>query len=155
MLYEQQHSWWFGSIRHSAASLPGEVRQSSPVLLPPVTNVRADDTAYQKNSATVRNRGSPVSSKRRAAPITCGTCVFMCNPRSSSRCCASGVRNSFFWNRSPAFAHQAAQARNSAGPRAGSKTAQVVALLQRKNGATLADRKSTRLNSSHLVISDA
>src|ERR1019366_4474772 len=38
----------------------------------------------------------------------------------------------------PAKRAQAAQARNSAGPRAGSKTAQVVALLQRKNGPALA-----------------
>src|ERR1017187_10598527 len=106
MLYEQQHSWWFGPVRHSAASLPGEVRHNSWVLLPPVANVRADDNAYQKNSAAARNRGSPVSSKRRAAPITYGTCVFICSPRNSSRCCASGVRNSFFWNRSPAFAQR-------------------------------------------------
>jgi Protein of unknown function (DUF3489) len=36
-------------------------------------------------------------------------------------------------------AKKAAKAKDSAGPREGSKTAQVVALLQRKNGATLAE----------------
>jgi hypothetical protein len=36
-------------------------------------------------------------------------------------------------------AKKAAKAQESAGPREGSKTAQVVAMLQRKNGATLAE----------------
>jgi hypothetical protein len=36
-------------------------------------------------------------------------------------------------------AKKAAKAQDTAGPRAGSKTAQVVAMLQRKNGATLAE----------------
>ena len=51
----------------------------------------------------------------------------------------------------PAKRAQAAQARNSAGPRAGSKTAQVVALLQRKNGATLAEIMDQMVWQKHTV----
>ncbi|HXN49225.1 MAG TPA: DUF3489 domain-containing protein [Bryobacteraceae bacterium] len=40
-------------------------------------------------------------------------------------------------------AKKAAKAKDSAGPREGSKTAQVVAMLQRKNGATLAEIMKT------------
>ena len=39
----------------------------------------------------------------------------------------------------PAKGKKAAKAKETAGPREGSKTAQVVAMLQRKNGATLAE----------------
>src|ERR1017187_6676948 len=68
-------------------------------------------------------------------------------------------------------AKKAPKSEESAGPREGSKTAQVVSMLQRKGGATLPeimakmgwqkhtvrglDRKSTRLNSSHRCISYA
>ena len=46
---------------------------------------------------------------------------------------------------------KAAKAKDSAGPRDGSKTAQVVAMLQRKNGATLAEIMKTMGWQKHTV----
>jgi cell pole-organizing protein PopZ len=104
----------------------------------PATETQDEKATTKAKVAKPARRVAPekATSKKKAAPAKKAAKVSQNTPKAAKK---------------TAPAKKSAKAKESDGPREGSKTAQVVAMLQRKNGATLAEIMKTMGWQKHTV----